>query len=310
MQILRSVIAKRFYLNFIFVKIRNFVKPDYNRTLGTSDGFYCFSLFVKLFNYSDKYLNCKRQNSILEVGCGDTFVTSCLFYFCGFKSIYAIDGFKYLNKLKTISALDQAIKLLREQSKIVLNFNPKVDHEVFERLYQVIPSGNDFEIMAKDLKNAVEDYFEGKPSVIHYMAPYDLTSVFNEKFDFIFSQAVLEHVFPLKNTLSFLKENLSEGGIMYHNVDHKSHGFSTLFNGHYLMNDKEFKKLSSPFVFRMINRIPPSYFDEYFGNNFEILYEKAVDLMTNLEIEDVKVPLKDRKDLTVSSKLWIVRGVK
>ena len=92
-----------------------------------------------------------------------------------------------LNKEKTISALDKAIKLLREQSKIVLNFNPRVDDEVFERLYQVIPSGNDFEIMAKDLKNAVEDYFEGKISIIHYIAPYDLTSIFNEKFDFIFS---------------------------------------------------------------------------------------------------------------------------
>jgi SAM-dependent methyltransferase len=309
MQIIRSFIAKRFYLNFMFVKIRNFVKPDKNRTLGTSDGFYCFSLFVKLFNYSDKHLNYKRQNSILEVGCGDTFVTSCLFYFCGYKSIYAIDGFKYLNKEKTISALDKAIKLLREQSKIVLNFNPRVDDEVFERLYQVIPSGNDFEIMAKDLKNAVEDYFEGKISIIHYIAPYDLTSIFNEKFDFIFSQAVLEHVFPLESTLPFFKKNLANGGIMYHNVDFKSHGFSTLYNGHYLMDDKEFKKLSSPFVFRMINRMPPSYFDYYFGNNFELLCEQAVELSTNLEIEDIKVTLKNRKDLIISSKLWVVRGV-
>ena len=75
------------------------------------------------------------------------------------------------------------------------------------------------------------------------------------------------------------------------------------------MNDKQFKKLSSPFVFRMINRIPPSYFDDYFSNNFELLYEQAVELSTNLEIEDIKVPLKDRKDLIISSKLWVVRGV-
>jgi len=309
MQILRSFIASRYYLNFLFVKFRNFVKPDKNRTLGTSDGFYCFSLFVKLFYYSDKHLDPNRQNSILEVGCGDTFVTSCLFYFCGYKSIYAVDGFKYLNKQKTISALDQAIKLLREQSKIVLNFNPKVNEQVFERLYNVIPSGNDFEIMAKDLKNAVEDYFDGRVSFINYMAPYELNYKFNVKFDFIFSQAVLEHVFPLESTLSFFKKNLSEGGIMYHNIDFKSHGFSTLFNGHYLMNDKEFKRLSSPFVFRMINRFPPSYFDEYFCDNFELLYEQAVEFRTNLEIEDAKVPLKNRKDLTISSKLYVVRAV-
>jgi len=292
----------------MFVKMRNVIKPDKNRTLGTSDGFYCFSLFVRLFNFTEKHLSGKRQNSILEVGCGDTFVTSCLFYFCGYKSIYVIDGYRYLNKEKTISALDQAIILLRDRSEIVLNFNPEVDVDVFARLYKVIPSGRDFEILARELRSNVEDYFEGKTSIIHYIAPYDLTTKFKEKFDFIFSQAVLEHVFPLDKTLVFFKENLAIGGVMYHSVDFKSHGFSTLFNGHYLMTEKEFKCLASPFVFRMINRLPPSFFDDYFSKNFEVIHEKDVEIHTDLDLKDVKTPLLQSKDLVISSKLWVLRG--
>ena len=309
MQKLREIIAKKFYLNYLFVKFRNIIKPDKNRTLGTSDGFYCFSLFVRLFYFTDKYLNGKRQNSVLEVGCGDTFVTSCLFYFCGYRSIFAIDGYRYLNKEKTVSSLNQAIELLRNRSEKVLNFNPEVDKSVFVRLYQAIPTGDEFDKLAKELRDHVEDYFEGKSTIINYIAPYDLTPEFNVKFDFIFSQAVLEHVFPLDKTLVFLKEMLANGGVMYHSVDFKSHGFSPLFNGHYLMTEDEFKTIASPFVFRMINRYPPSFLNRYFENNFEILDQKSVEMSSNLVLRDIKVPISDKTDLITSSKLWVLKGI-
>lgn len=58
-----------------------------------------------------------------------------------------------------------------------------------------------------------------------------------ERFDYIFSRAVLEHTDNPASIYNLLTKNLKKNGYMFHDVEFHSHGITKQSNGHYFIND-------------------------------------------------------------------------
>jgi ubiquinone/menaquinone biosynthesis C-methylase UbiE len=71
-------------------------------------------------------------------------------------------------------------------------------------------------------------------SSIRYVAPMtNATALPDGSVDYLFSQAVMEHVSDIRDIYSNCYRVLKMGGIMSHSIDFKSHGKSTAWNGHW-----------------------------------------------------------------------------
>jgi hypothetical protein len=55
--------------------------------------------------------------------------------------------------------------------------------------------------------------------------------------DYIFSQAVLEHVDDLEGTYAAMRTWVKTDGIMTHQIDFKCHGKANVWNGHWAYSD-------------------------------------------------------------------------
>lgn len=302
---LRIIIAKNFYFLKVYIKLKAIFKPDKNETGGTSNSNYIYSLFLRTF---DNYYSIKKNipQHVLEVGCGDSNVVSLLWVLIGTKSVVSIDAFNYLQKDKIYSLFQESSDLLISKSFCQLNINPMLNLDVYDNLWGVLPTKNILIDRQKLILGEINNYIKGNHSnLFSYDPSYTLNKVFPFKFDFIFSQAVFEHVQDPKEVLIFLHNNLTKDGIIYTDIDFKSHGISTLFNGHYILNESEYKLISSPFVFRYINRLPPSWFRKVFQSSFNLIKEEKVVLENNIKLNEVEVDGLIESDLEISSSLFI-----
>jgi hypothetical protein len=300
---LRTIIAKNFYLLKIFIKLRSIINPDKNETGGTSDSNYIYSLFLRTF---DNYytINKNIPKHVLEVGCGDSNIVSLLWVLVGSKSVVAIDAFNHLKKDKLYSLFKKSSDLLISRNFCQLNINPRLNLDIYENLWKVLPSKDILINRQKLILGEIKNYLNGNDSnLFSYDSSYTINKVFSFKFDFIFSQAVFEHIKNPKEVLVFLHNNLTEKGIIYTNVDFKSHGVSTLYNGHYILNESQYKFISSTFVFRYINRLPPSWFREVFESSFNLIHEEKIILNNNIKLNNfIESDLEIGSSLFISSK--------
>ena len=67
----------------------------------------------------------------------------------------------------------------------------------------------------------------------------------------------------------------------------------------------QYKSISSPFVFRYINRLPPSWFREVFESSFNLIQEEKIILENNIKLNEVKLNNLIESDLEVGSSLFI-----
>ena len=93
---------------------------------------------------------------------------------------------------------------------------------------------------------------------ISYIAPWFDAEIFKrQSVDLIFSQAVMEHVEDLDETYMAMKEWLKPDGVISHQIDFKSHGYTNEWNGHWACSDLTWKLLMGRKSY-ILNRAPHS----------------------------------------------------
>jgi hypothetical protein len=95
-------------------------------------------------------------------------------------------------------------------------------------------------------------------SPVQYRAPwFDADVTEPGSVDWIFSQAVMEHVDDLDGTYAACHAWLAPGGIMTHQIDFKSHGTAEIWNGHWAYGDTTWRVIRGGRLY-LINRQPMS----------------------------------------------------
>jgi SAM-dependent methyltransferase len=75
--------------------------------------------------------------------------------------------------------------------------------------------------------------------------------------EFLFSQAVLEHVDDLETAYAAMRRSLKPGGIMSHSIDFSSHNVTRTWNGHWTLGDRAWRLVRGDRPY-LINREPLS----------------------------------------------------
>ena len=123
---------------------------------------------------------------------------------------------------------------------------------------------------------------------ISYVAPwFNESKLKKHSIDLIFSQAVMEHVADLDSAYKHMKEWLKPNGIVSHQIDFKSHGYTSEWNGHWVCNDFKWKLIMGKKSY-ILNRAPHSKHLEYLNKNgFSLKCDKKVTSESKFTLKDL-----------------------
>jgi hypothetical protein len=208
------------------------------KTGGTDSARYCYSVWlrhsVKLFLTLNADLS---GAAIAEIGPGDSLGTGIAALLSGCRSYTAIDSVQHFNRKVNLAVLDEIYAMFKRKLHIP-------DHKEFP-LVKPLLQNYDFplflnevsETLTIDKQNQLAKALETvntSSTPISYM-PVDAAenAKHSASLNFIFSQAVMEHIDDLSSTYAVCRRWLKTGGLMSHTIDFKCHGSSRHWNGHW-----------------------------------------------------------------------------
>lgn len=263
-------------------------------TGGSDSARYCYSVWMRHLILMNEVCNSNAIPEVVaELGPGDSLGTGFAALLSGVKKYYALDTVHYSNTKKNIDIFDEMIELFNNKESIpneeeFPKIRPKLNsysfpsHLMSDAKLKVALSEDRITQIRKDISSVNDGNMNGS---VCYQAPWSDSSIIKENsVDFLFSQAVLEHVDDLPSTYLSMKKWLKEDGIMAHTIDFKSHGTSVYWNGHWKYSETVWNLIRGRASY-LINRKPLSYHLECSNNaTFKILF-----LNKNLQDDGIKL---------------------
>ena len=237
-----------------------------SNTGGTISARYCYSVWMRHLCTVTQTLGVFRPRCIAELGPGDSLGIGLAAMLCGVDRYYALDRKAFANSENNVPIFDELVALLRNRA-------PIPDDVEFPGVFPKLNSYG-FPITVLDdawldrclattrvesIRRAVAgDMGSDEMIELRYFAPWDdSAAILPESVDWIFSQAVLEHVDNVVAAYANLMKWLRPGGLMSHAIDYTCHGLTSDWNGHWTVGDGVWRIARGKRSY-LINRLPHS----------------------------------------------------
>ena len=281
----------------------------HQQTGGTIKSSYCYTVWMRHLKYYYAQKGALPQK-VAELGPGDSLGIGLAALLSGCESIYALDVIKYWDEERNLTIFDELVDLFEAREDIPDStaypfVRPRLDNYDFPNKLLPDDTLNDAlsEERVASIRQELQDIDNPDNQFIKYQIPWSDAAVLEKhSVDFIFSQAVLEHVEDLDNTYRAMKAWLKPGGLMSHTIDFRSHSIIEPWNGHWTFNELEWEVVKGGKEF-LINRYPLSYqVDMHTKYDFDILTKKSVPLENELPQEKLASNFQglSEEDLTTS----------
>jgi hypothetical protein len=230
----------------------------------TDSARYCYGVWMKHLTLLHAHGYRAIPQTIAELGPGESLGVGLCALLSGSDHYVGLDVIAHSNPKRNQPVLNDLIKLFQERAPNADKGWPEFSSYLDERLFPshilseavLHQSLNPMRIEA--IRRAVLDPSPQAAITAEYKAPWFDPRVIEEgSVDLVISQSVLEHVVDLAGTYQALYRWVKPGGWMSHQIDFKSHGLSTRWNGYRTCSDRlwEITLGRRPF---MINRHPAS----------------------------------------------------
>jgi SAM-dependent methyltransferase len=252
---------------FVITKgLASFVLPAAltNRGGGrTHSARYCYSVYLRhLVKLAEAGLP-TAPRAVAEIGPGESIGTGLAALIAGAERYVGLDVKHYALRPDTLALFDELVELFRERAPIpggdeFPTIKPELKDDAFpsrilgaERMMRALDRARLGNLRARIERG-------GEDSPLGHIAPWhDAGSIEPGALDWIFSQAVMEHVDDLALTYRACREWLKPGGVMSHQIDMKSHGTAEAWNGHWAYSDAMWRVVRGRRLY-LINRAPAS----------------------------------------------------
>ena len=234
-------------------------------TGGTDSARYCYSVFLRHLVRIHAATGSVPLGSIAELGPGDSLGVGLAALIAGAERYHAFDVAPFSSAARNLRVFDELVGLFRERADLpgrseIPEIKPAISDERFpghilshERMARALDPAR-----IASLRLDLSGDRGGNGNSVSYVAPwFDPATVQDETLDWIFSQAVMEHVDDLKTTYEICYRWLKPGGLMSHQIDFRSHGTAPSWDGHRAYGDLAWWMVRGARPY-LINRAPLS----------------------------------------------------
>ena len=216
------------------------------KTGGTVSARYCYSVWLRHLSMLHASALPTKFETTVELGPGDSLGIGLAAILSGTERYLAVDAVRYADNSLNLQIFEELIALFRAQT-------PIPDDAEFPLVQPPLPS---YAFPADVLTSARLDAalnpkrleliraFISNPATtaradapLCYIAPWEPGVIRDATVDLVLSQTVLEYPRDLAGIYAEMCRWLKRGGVMSHEIDFKSIGMTTEWNGHWSCSD-------------------------------------------------------------------------
>jgi len=207
-------------------------------TGGSVSARYCYSVFLRHRLLAARHGLLPPVSSVVELGPGDSLGVGLMALLTGTERYHAVDAVRHASPATNLAVFEGLVTLLRNRAPIPADgdcaeIRPLIDkHDFPSHLFD--DAALEAALLPQRL-DAIRRELRGDLSsgIIRYLAPWgELRSLPAGSVDWVFSQAVMEHVDRPAHTYREAFRCLRPGGFMSHQIDFRSHETAPEWNGH------------------------------------------------------------------------------
>ena len=208
-------------------------------TGGTVSPEYCYSVFLRHRVLAAQLGLMHTPACVVELGPGDSLGTGLMALLTGTQRYIGIDAVRHAGLATNFAVFEKLVAMLSRRASIptegeCADIRPRLDSYEFpqqlldeESLAAALASQR-LEIIRSALSN------QDGADVIRYLAPLGaMDTIESESVDWVFSQAVLEHVDAPQEMYRECFRCLKPGAVMTHQIDYRCHDTAPEWNGHW-----------------------------------------------------------------------------
>lgn len=207
-------------------------------TGGTVSARYCYSVYLRHRVLAGRLGFTQVPRSVVELGPGDSLGIGLMALLTGAERYWAIDAVRHASPATNVQVFDGLVELLNQRAPIptgggCAEVRPVLADFAFPRA--LFPDDLLARCLQPERVRALRDQLlgGGEGPQVHYLAPWGaLDGIDDGSVDWVFSQAVLEHVDKLPETYQQVARCLRPGGWMTHQIDFRCHDTAREWNGH------------------------------------------------------------------------------
>ena len=193
----------------------------------------------------------KMPKVVAEIGPGDSIGVGLAALIAGAERYYGFDVMAYSIPALEQQIFEELVELFAKEEPIpgeeeFPSIKPRLDSYAFPS--HIFSKAYLKEVLLPErierLREALKGRNKDSTDIISYKVPWSEDHILEPRsVDWIFSQAVLEHVEDLEQSYTAMANWLKPGGVTSHQIDFRCHGASPFWNGHWAF---------SPFIWKLI----------------------------------------------------------
>lgn len=250
---------------------------------GTKSAVYCYGVWLRHLSMAASRGLDTNPAAVAELGPGDSFGTGFAALLCGAERYTALDAAPYANPQKNARIFDELVALFSARAPIASQgeyreVKPQLEDYAFPhhvlgmaRMERALQP----ERLARIRRAILGEHDDPRAPIIRYRAPWQDAGVIEPASqDLVFSQAVFEHIDALPEAYAAMRAWLKPGGYVSHQIDFKSHGYASTWDGHWRYGDFLWRLVRGQESW-FINRQPYSTHQRLLlENGFRIVHEQ------------------------------------
>ena len=239
-----------------------------SRSGGTDSARYCYGVWLRHLVKAGQTGLPVAFRRVVELGPGDTFGTGLSAMLSGADEYVAVDSKPHAEVDRNLGMFEELIRLFLRREPIpgeaeFPEVAPRLVDYSFPRhlLSDSVLRGSLRPERLETIRRSLEGESDGAGGIsIRYLVSREWNanlSLGSGLIDFVFSQAVMEHVDAVEDIYAALYRWLRPGGMMSHTIDYRSHGCARKWSGHWAISDPVWKIMRGKRAY-FLNRWPHS----------------------------------------------------
>jgi len=266
---------RRMYWRYFVKFVRKFYPEYHKKGTGNSDSpVYCYARFMKHLMYLHKAgIGGGVSLAAAEFGPGESLGIGLCAMLAGANKYYALDVVEHTDKSKNIAMLEELVKFFKSKAAIPDTREDFPANILTDDILRESLKAERIDKIKFLLSQKGEDtcFYGDTKLVVKYIVPWENYTGSYPLVDWVFSEAVLEHIDNLNNFYEVMNKILKHNGFASHAIDFRSHDETWTWNGHWGISEKKWGKIRDwrPYL---INREPLSTHLRLFdANGFKVL---------------------------------------
>ncbi len=208
-------------------------------TGGTVSAEYCYSVFLRHRVMAAQYGLTQTPACVVELGPGDSLGIGLMALLTGTQRYIGIDAVRHAGLATNFAVFEKLVAMLSRRASIptegeCADIRPRLGSYDFP--HQLLDEESLGAALAPQRLEKIRSalWNQDGAEVIRYLAPLGaMDTIESESVDWVFSQAVMEHVDKPGETYRQCFRCLKPGGVMTHQIDYRCHETAPEWNGHW-----------------------------------------------------------------------------